>query len=225
VLPYLAGSPGTPIADHQLATTLPLTHAYFAEFERELRRRPRFRNFNPAEGEAWELHNVGAYTFARYKVCWREQMGTFTVAVAYSEHGGKAPVVDHKLVSVGLDDADEVFYLSAVLNSTPVRVLVDSFALELSLSSSLLDYVRVPRFSAGTPGHRTLADLGRQAHGPLIAGQRSGLEEQIDRVAGELWGVPAGTLEVIREYAHGIPAVAGDVEAGEEVAQDADESG
>jgi hypothetical protein len=30
---------------------------------------------------------------------------------------------------------------------------------------------------------------------------------------------------VIREYAHGIPAVAGDVEAGEEVAQDADESG
>ena len=153
-----------------------------------------------SENEPWELYNVGAYSFADYKVCWREQMTTFTVAVAHSD--GRPPIVDHKLVSVGFDDSDEAYFLAAVLNSTPVRVLVDSYALELSLSSSLLDYVAVPRFARANVDHRTLADLSRQAHGPLIAGQADAVQEEVDRRSAALWGVNPTDLAVLRRFAN-----------------------
>lgn len=209
VLPYLTTGPGTPLTEHRLATEYPLTHSYFAEFERLLRRRPRFRNFNPAEGEPWELYGVGAYSFARYKVCWREQMATFTVAVAQGD-GGKAPIVDHKLVAVGLDDANEAYYLAAVLNSTPVRVLVDSYALELSLSSAVLDYVAVPRFSRANAVHTALSDLGRRAHTALIVGQAEDVQVRIDTLAGQLWNMQPEALSLLSEYMADLAPISGD---------------
>lgn len=205
ILPYVSNSPGSPLSEHRMAADYPLTHAYLAEFERLLRARPSFRNFNPANNEPWELYNVGTYTFARYKVCWREQMATFTVAVASMDDGTKIPIVDHKLVAVGLDDPDEAFYLAAVLNSTPVRVLVDSYALELSLSSSVLDYVAVPRFSPRSESHQALSRLGRRAHNALIVGQREAVQGQIDELSGSLWNIGPEALQTLRSYAADLP--------------------
>lgn len=142
---------------------------------------------------------MGAYTFAPYKVVWREQATRFSAALAVPRRG--QPIVpDHKVFSVGLDDPNEAYFLMAMLNSTPVRVLVDSYALDLSLSSHVLDYAAIPRFSADDGLHRELSEAGRAAHGADLPSALVEATGQIDAAAARLWGLSDGQLAGLRAF-------------------------
>jgi hypothetical protein len=199
LLPYDQARPGTPISESAMERSFPLTHAYFHEFYDALVTRRPFRNFDPQTGTPWEMYNVGAYTFARFKVVWREQASRFTAGLARPVHG--RPVVpNHKLISVGLDDLEEASYLVAVMNSTLVGTLVDSYALELSLSSHVLDYVGIPRFLRSDAVHLELSSLGQRAINGVSPGERESLQTGIDDAAARLWNLPKSVITALREY-------------------------
>src|SRR5207244_10696409 len=64
-------SRGYPFAKMQ--SELPRTFAYLKNFEAALRRRVGFqRFFNSNVDPFYSMYNVGTYTFARFKVLWRE---------------------------------------------------------------------------------------------------------------------------------------------------------
>lgn len=207
VLPYTAERPGEPLDPDQLARRYPHAHAYLMGFEEMLRARRRFRNFDPAHLTAWELYNVGAYTFAPYKVVWREQSSSFTTAIVGPQDGA-IPVTNHKLMSVGIGTLAEAAFVAALLNSTPVRVLVDSYALELSLSSAILDYVNVPLYRANEPTHAEISRLGvlmLEANQPGVATR---IEDQIDEAAATCWGIGVDALRVLKQFDLGLARVA-----------------
>jgi len=68
-------------------------------------------------------------------------------------------------------------------------------------SMHILDNIRIPRFDPKSDLHRRLAKLSEKAHEVAREGDEKRLreiEEEIDRVAGKIWGLSEDELEEIR---------------------------
>jgi hypothetical protein len=116
----------------------------------------------------YAIYNVGAYTFAPYKVVWAEMAGDIAAAVASARnlpHGiGTRPVVpDHKVYFVSTQSQDEAHFLCAMLNSEPVRVFVNSFTVKIQVGT-IFRHLKLPSYDSTNPNHRELVRLSRQAH-------------------------------------------------------------
>src|SRR5205823_4617425 len=127
--------------------------------EEQLRKRSGFRQyFNPDVDPFYSMYNVGPYTFAPWKVVWREQTSFLTAAVVKKPKGRNAVVPDHKLMLCPCESGEEAHYVCALLNSSPAQFIVKSYALETSISTHVLNYVRIPKFDAKDKLHVRLAD-------------------------------------------------------------------
>jgi len=147
------------------------------------------------------MFNVGDYTFAPYKVVWREQAAGLTVAVAEPVESG-ALVPDHKLMMVDFQDRDEAHYLCAVLNTSPARFVVLSYGVTIQMDTHVLENVRVPRYEPANTTHRQLAVLSQQAHEATAVGEVARVREieaEIDTLAAQLWGLTEAELREIQE--------------------------
>lgn len=184
-----------------MKTCFPGAYAYLKQFEEQLRDRNDFRRyFNPKKDPFWSMYNVGPYTLAPYKAVWREQARTLTCAVVSSArlpHGEpKVVVPDHKVLFVPTEREEEAHYIAALLNSCFARLVVKSYALETSISTHLMNFVRIPQFRPEERLHRDLAALAaRLQHTPKSSGE---LQEEIDRLAAELWGLSARELQAVQ---------------------------
>jgi len=164
------------------------------------------RYFDPTKDPFYSMYNVAPYTFAPYKVVWREQASTFTVAVVGSKEG-KVIVPDHKLMLVPFEDEQEAHFVCGALASVIAQLVVKSYVVSVSTSTHVLQHIAVPKFDAENPIHTRLAALSQQAH-QLAATQPcegskpsqglDAIEAQVDEAAAELWGITEKELREIR---------------------------
>jgi hypothetical protein len=132
----------------------PRTFAYFEQFRTQMSARPHYlRHFKSQRLPYWSMYNVGAYTFAMWRVVWREQHKTLECAVIQRPDW----IADAKLVVVPCESHDEARYLAALLNSRPAREFVESYAVRIQISTHVLRNLRVPKFSPEDPLHAELA--------------------------------------------------------------------
>ncbi|MBO9368290.1 MAG: N-6 DNA methylase [Chloroflexi bacterium] len=198
----------------ELQTRYPKTWAYLKRFEKELRERSGFqRYFTRKQGQQvietgpfYSIFNVGEYTFAPWKVVWREQSAWFTVAVV-NEQEQKCIVPDHKLMLIDCPSEEEAFYLASVLNSSPTTLAVWAYSISIQQTTHITDKIAVPRFDAQNPTHTHLAALSQEAHqvapaayaGDAAAQRRlAAIEAEIDGLAARLWGLTDEELAEIR---------------------------
>ena len=195
-----------------LKTEHPLTYGYLLRFEKVLRRRSGFRKYFCDErgkpfAPFYSLYNIGDYTLAPYKVCWREQAEFFTCAVtSSSEVGGKRRVIipDHKLMFVPLGEKEEAHYVCAMLSSSIAVLVVKSYGVETQTSTHVLQYIRLPKFDAKDKQHQRLAELSAEAHQLAIeAAERAQkrlrtVEAEIDEQAAAVWDISATELRDIQ---------------------------
>ena len=156
--------------------------------------------FDPEKDPFYSMYNVAHYTFAPYKVVWREQASTFTVAVVGSKEG-KVIVPDHKLMLVPFEDEQEAHYVCGALSSTIAQLVVKSYVVSVSTSTHVLEYIAVPQFDPENPLHARLLALSQRAHKFAETGDEAGLiniETQLDEAAAELWGITDQELEDIQ---------------------------
>ncbi len=176
----------------------PKTKEYFLTFEKELRARSAFKKYQK-HSAFWSQYNVGPYTFAPYKVVWKEQSSEFQAAVV-SSLNGKAIVPDHKLMLIALQEVIEAHYVCAILNSTPSRFVVCGYAISVQLGPHILKNIKIPKFDPNNETHQGLAYLSMKCHEKVAAGiSVSDLEEQIDEHAAELWGLTKEELKDIKD--------------------------
>jgi Putative RNA methylase family UPF0020 len=152
--------------DPDLPSTAPRTHAYLARFQAALESRSSYRRFQRDQAW-WSLWSTGGYTFAPYKVVWREMSGGRFAAAYVGTHqhpvlGERVVVPDHKVYFVPLDTEPEAAYLTGLLNAPLVATAVTAYAAALSLGVSVVEYLRIPRYDEGSPDHARLSGLGRQ---------------------------------------------------------------
>jgi hypothetical protein len=147
----------------------PLTARYFARYRTRLKERSSYRRYQLRAGAPYySLWNVGAYTFAPHKVVWRE-IGLPVQAAVLSQFddailGRATPIADHKLMMVPCETAAEAHYLCAVVNSTPIKQLVESFVVNTQVGARIFEEAAIPTFDPANPRHRELSQLSQRLH-------------------------------------------------------------
>ena len=202
--------------EEHLQRRFPKTWAYLKRFEKVLRERAAFKRYftrRDPNGHAVEtapfysMFDVGSYTFAPWKVVWRYIAAEMT-AVVISQFNGKIIVPDHRLIIIALQDEKEAYYLSAILNNSICRFLVNAFIVSTQISTHILYKIKTPCFDSQNPTHINLANLSRRAHelaprayeGDEAAQEElRRLEEEIDRAAARLWGLTEEELFEIKK--------------------------
>jgi Putative RNA methylase family UPF0020 len=149
-----------------LPTTAPCTHAYLSRFRDTLESRSSYRRFQRGR-PWWSLWSTGAYTFAPYKVVWREMSGGRFAAAYVGSHrhpvlGERVVVPDHKVYFVPLGTEAEAAYLTGLLNAPLVATAVAAYAAALSLGVSVVDYLRIPPYDPADPRHESVSALARE---------------------------------------------------------------
>lgn len=146
-----------------LPASFPATFRYLNRFRRVLETRSSFRRFQKKQAW-WSLWSTGAYSFARYKVAWREMPGgRFAAAIVspvrHRQFGTKLVVLDHKLYFVPCCTLKEAAFLTALLNAPIVSEAISAYAAQLSLGVSVVEYLALPQFDSKNVTHRALIAL------------------------------------------------------------------
>jgi hypothetical protein len=202
------------IDEQVLQQRYPKTWAYLKRFEAPLRERSGFKRYYTRKdknghivetGPFYSMFNVGDYTFAPWKVVWREQSALFTAAAIGPKE--KPVIPDHKLMLVPCEDANEAYYLSGVLNSSPTVFAVWAYAISVQQTTHILDNIAVPTFDPSRDFHQEISTLSRRAH-KLAPAAHNGdqaaqaelqqVEKEIDQAAAQLWGLTEGELQEIQ---------------------------
>jgi len=126
---------------------------------------PKYRS---AIGEYWGIWNVGAYTFAPYKVAWKEVSSKFEAAVLSTASlegvGERLHVPDHKLMFKPCQTEGEAHYLCGVLNSSMIRGFAEAVSLSTSRGTRIFEELNVPAFDPAVPAHALVATLSKAVH-------------------------------------------------------------
>ncbi|MDR1183870.1 MAG: N-6 DNA methylase, partial [Coriobacteriales bacterium] len=173
--------------DKSLPTSCPLTYSYLKSFRKVLEQRSSYRKFQPKSSPYWSLWSTGAYTFSPWKVLWREINGKsarFSAAYigSFSDPilGKRVVVPDHKLYFVPCVNEEEAAYITAVLNSKTVSSAISAYAAQLSLGTSVIDYLGIPVFDFDNELHNDICCLGMSAtHNNLFSDSD---EERLDKL-------------------------------------------
>jgi len=203
------------IPEEDMQRHWPKTWTYLKRFEDTLKESAIFKRYYVQKdrqgriveiGPFYSMFNVGEYTFARWKVVWREMSAWITCSVV-GAHDDKVVIPDHKLVLVATDSEDEAHYLCAILNSAPTALLVWSYAISTQHSTHVLNNISIPHYDPSEDAHKCLSALSQRAHklAPLaFNGDKAAqnelrrVEEDIDRAAAQLWGLSEEELAEIR---------------------------
>jgi type II restriction/modification system DNA methylase subunit YeeA len=180
---------GQPYRLNEMITRFPNAFSYLNEYRDELKKRAikpflslrdkikkaksqadKERAEEELDKNFYILDNIGAYTFAPYKVVWKRIAGAITgkavsFACAVVEPINGRPVIpDDGTILVETETPDEAYYIAGVLNSVIARSIIASYTYELRQETHIIDVIRIPKFDPSNNLHRRIAELSRRAH-------------------------------------------------------------
>jgi hypothetical protein len=148
--------------DPDLAINSPLTFKFLNKFKEQLQNRSSLKRFQKGQ-PFYSLWSTGEYTFAPFKVLWREIGKSFAAAYV----GGssicfgteKIVIPDHKLYFIPVETEEEAAYLAGFLNAPMISNAVSAYASQLSLGVSVADYLNIPKFDAENQYMKIISEL------------------------------------------------------------------
>lgn len=197
--------PGTAqkaIPEAGMKLAYPKTYAYLAKFRRPLGLR-RDAVLLRLQGRVpfYSMGAIGDYTFVPHKVVWREVSNYIQAAVPpLPTRRDRVAIPDHTLVAVEAGSQAEAHYLCALLNSSAASFVVVGY-IAMHPSPHIMQKVGIPGYEEHEDVHAHLARLSVDAHEATAAGDTAGvkeIEEEIDQLAAELWGLTAQELADIK---------------------------
>ncbi len=166
------------IPENDLAKNAPDTFLWLRYYQNELLK-TRIQNgkfFNPKLHPFYRLDNVGEYTYAPYKVLWKEQTSSMSAVVVSSYNksipdadtslfsSDKEIVVDSKVLMLGLYDEMEAYYVCGIINSQNVIDVIDGYAIETNRGVDVLKYIAMPKYDKNNESHNNIASLSKEIH-------------------------------------------------------------
>jgi hypothetical protein len=196
ILPQDPDYPSKAMSEGTLKIKFPKTFGYFKSFEKEIRNCALLKQFfDPQVDPFYSSYNVGEYSYAPYKVIWKEICPEIEAAVIAE---GENVIPDHKLVLVSFDQPEPAYFLSALLNSSPVSLFVRSYTVQTSISGHIFDYVALPQYSKGNNLHQKIATLAADCH--LKSGSKLAvLEAELDELVADILGISAANVKIMRD--------------------------
>jgi methylase of polypeptide subunit release factors len=210
---------GKNLPESTIKINFPNIYTYFLKFKKELEERSLYKL--AGKDKIWYgLHvNIGEYTFAPYKVVWKNIAGKisgkaeFSAAVltpAYDKFLGRKEIIPNvKLMLIPIENEMEAYYVCSILNSSLTQLIVASYVIETGISTHVTENVYIPQFDRKNELHLKLSELSKKAHklakryyeqNDLIAQEElKKVEEEIDRTVAELYGITDEELEEIKK--------------------------
>lgn len=190
------------IPEKILAATYPDTYNWLNYYHDELLA-SRIQNgkfFDPKTNPFYRLDNIGDYTFAPYKVLWKEQTSEMSAVVVSSYYNSipnakiglfsedKIIVVDSKVLMLGLDNEEEAYYVCGVLNARSITTVIDGYAISTNRGIDVLKYIAIPKYDSRNMTHHSIAEISKEIH-IKAASDASFKEEEkkLDRYVRELF--------------------------------------
>jgi hypothetical protein len=203
VIPQDPEQPSKALPEERLSVEYPKTYTFFKHFEDTLRARSGYRKFfDPSKDPFYSIYNVGDYTFAPFKVVWREVATDIRAAVVDRvESGENITVPDHTLIVVPASSSSEAHFMCALLNSSPADYIIRGYVAGHP-STHVLKYIAIPQFDPTNSTHLELVICSQQAHAATIAEDTARVREvesEVDRLAARLWGLAEAELREIQE--------------------------
>jgi hypothetical protein len=207
---------GEPLQESKMKIEYPKLYSYLKNFKAELEK----RTIKPFLGKKhktpfYRLDNIGRYTFAPYKVVWKRIAGaitgkavSFAAAVVKGAEEGKPIIPDDSLIMIDFNELEEAYYVSAVLNSSIIRLIIASYTYELRQETHITRYVRIPKFDTSNSLHRNISAFSSKAH--LLASRYYGegdmkayeelskVEDEIDKHVAQLYNINDEELKEIK---------------------------
>jgi type II restriction/modification system DNA methylase subunit YeeA len=162
-----------PVPESRLKIVSPLTYQYLHGYKNELENRPIHKLWGKGN-PFYSVYDIGTYTFAPYKVVWKNIAGEISGKAEFScavisdiedKFLGKKIIIPNvKLMLVPLQSEDEAHYLCGILNSTFVRTIVASYVIETGISTHILDTIKPPKYDPNNDLHKKIAELSKKAH-------------------------------------------------------------
>ena len=190
--------------ENWLKQNYPKTYSYLKHFEEPLRSRSGYRRYFQEIDPFYSMFDVGEYTFSKCKVVWSRFDDQMSASVIM-EVDNKPVIPQETVTLIPISDQNEAHYICAVLNSSPFNFTVQSYSMRGGKSfgtPSILENVRVPRYNPTSKTHIKLSVFSQQAHASVAAGdsaQVQAIEDEIDRLAAQLWGLTDKELREIQE--------------------------
>ena len=103
---------------------------------------------------------------------------------------GKLIIPDSKVLFCPLKSKEEAYYLCAVLNSLPVRYVIENYTIETQRGTDILKNIKMPKFSLEEKDHKRLVELSIKAHDAFSDKYEiSKIEGDIDNIVCDMFGV------------------------------------
>ena len=180
---------------------LPKTWEYFKNFESILVNRSGYKKY--LDGESfYSIYNVSESTFSPYKVVWKSLAnGSQAVVVGTAPVGKERKVIipEHNTMLVPFQNSNEAHYFCALFNCSITSFLIVAY-ISWFYSTHVLENIAIPKFNSENSIHQDLSNLSKQCHEKTASGiDVTDLEEQIDELAAELWGLTKDELKDIKD--------------------------
>ena len=152
------------------------------------------------------MFETGEFLVKPYKVVWKEISSYFYCAVqggfSHEMLTNTIVIPDHKLVIIPFEDSVEAHYVCGCLNSSPARFVASTYIVSTQISTHILEYIKVPKFSENNPLHLQIAEISEQCHEQTSnrnSEQVLNLEADLDRFTAKLWKLTDKELKVIQD--------------------------
>jgi type II restriction/modification system DNA methylase subunit YeeA len=180
---------GKPYKPEDMKVKFPNTYSYLIQYKEELKKRSikpflslrekikkakleaeRKKAEEELDKNFYIIDNIGAYTFAPYKVVWKRIAGAITgkavsFACAVMEPISGRPVIpDDSTILVVASSPEEAYYIAGFLNSIIARAIIASYTYELRQETHIVDVIKIPKFDQNNGIHRKIAELSKRAH-------------------------------------------------------------
>jgi hypothetical protein len=197
ILPHTPQTSWQAIPEDEIKTKYPKTYLYFKRFGDVLKNRSGYNLLRKGH-PFYILVDIHTETFAPYKVVWT-RIAKIEAAVV-SKKDDKSIIPQETITFVALDNKQEAYYLAGMVNSSSFQYAAVSYSQEGGKSMGsphVLQNIRIPKFDPKNKLHLQLAELSEKAHDVAKTnGDTSEIENQIDDLAVEIWGL---TTEELRE--------------------------
>lgn len=173
VCPHTPTSKMNPI-NHRELSTYPLMQSYFEGFKTDLELRKGFTGLDKGIHKQfyYSLQRIGDYTFAPYKVAWKYISKNFIPAVIENVKddylGVKTCLPNEKVIYVGIQSANEAYYLCGFLSSTFVRNTIESYMVGTQITPSIISNIGINKFNDKNAIHNEISDLCQKGHKGVI---------------------------------------------------------
>jgi len=163
--PHTAITKMRPIPPETMQKNYPKTFAYLYSKKTFLVERGGLAGWEKTgrDDEFYAIGRVGEYTFDKYKVAWKYIDTKFTSCVISSvedkDLGKKLLFPNDKVIYIPTNNKAEAFYLCGILNSTPISKCIQSFMNPTSISTHVLEKVRIPTFNEENEKHNKISEI------------------------------------------------------------------